>query len=291
MQPETFSTFDLAPGRTVLGRFKIEAPNRHGGLAATFKAHDTKHDRSCELIVFPAALFDGREQSEDYKRSLEPWLSVRSPHVATLRELLLAQDGSLVEVCDPPPGQSLRDELKEHTAMPATEAVSLGLQMLAGLMAVHERGLVHGDIKPQTVFISSKENGRHAMLVDGGITAGLWNVKHLGDRTALIGTPFYAPVEQFGGESPDVQSDVYNVATVLFELVTGVLPWPGRTLLEVFQAKLDRRTPSMRQRAPHIEVEPELESVVGRGLTADRAGRWPDAAAFHAALEPLAGRG
>lgn len=290
MQPESFSTFDLVPGRTVLGRFLIEAPHRNGGLAATFAARDTKHDRDCELIVFPAALFDGREQAEGYRRSLEPWLSVRSPHVITLRELLLAPDGSLIQVSDLPLGNSLRNELKEHSALPTPEAVALGLQMLAGLMAVHERGLVHGDIKPQTVFTERRESGRHAALVDGGITAGLWNVKHLGDRTALIGTPFYAPVEQFGGESPDVQSDVYNVATVLFELITGVLPWPGRTLLEVFQAKLDRRTPSMRQRAPGVEVDPDLESVVGRGLLADRAGRWPDAAAFHAALEPLAGR-
>jgi serine/threonine protein kinase len=290
MQPESFSTFDLAPGRTVLGRFQIEAPHRNGGLAATFAARDTKHDRSCELIIFPAALFDGREQAEGYRRSLEPWLSVRSPHVVTLRELVLAPDGTLVQVSDLPSGHALREELKEHSALPTAEAVSLGLQMLAGLMAVHERGLVHGDIKPQTVFIDRRENGRHATLVDGGITSGLWNVKHLGDRTALIGTPFYAPVEQFGGESPDVQSDVYNVATVLFELITGVLPWPGRTLLEVFQAKLDRRPPSMRQRAPHVEVDPELETAVGRGLLADRASRWTDAGAFHAALEPLAGR-
>lgn len=284
-----FSPFDLAPGRVVLGRFRIDAPHRHGGLAATFMAHDEKDDRPCELVVLPAGQFDDRAQADGYRRSLEPWLSVRSPHVVTVRELLLASDGTLIEVCDPPPGRSLRERMKETGAVAQDEAVALGLQLLDGLMAIHERGLVHGDVKPQTIFVADRDEGPHAALVDGGITAALWSAKHLGDRTALIGTPFYAPVEQFGGESPDVQSDVYNLATVLFELLTGVLPWPGKSLLEVFQAKLDRRPPSMRQRAPAIEVDPALEAVVIRGLLADRDARHADAAAFHAALEPLAG--
>jgi serine/threonine protein kinase len=288
MATEAFSPFDLAPGRLALGRFQIEAPNRQGGLAATFRAHDNKHDRACELVVFPSALFDGRDQADGYRRSLEPWLSVRSPHVVAVRDLVLAADGTLIEVCDLPTGSSLRQRLKEGPRFEPDQAVDVGLQLLDGVMAVHERGLVHGDIKPQTIYVSERESRPHVALVDGGVTAGLWSVKHLGDRTALIGTPFYAPVEQFGGESPDVQSDVYNVATVLFELVTGVLPWPGKSLLEVFQAKLDRKLPSMRQRAPGIEVEPALERAIVGGLAADRSERYPDAAAFHAALEPLA---
>src|SRR6185295_19899496 len=109
-------------------------------------------------------------------------------------------------------------------------------------------GLVHGDIKPSTIYVDAKSKKLGPQLVDGGITPGLWNAKHLGERTALIGTPFYAPVEQFGGESPDVQSDVYNVATVLFEMATGVLPWKGKSFLEVFQAKLQKTPPSMKAR-------------------------------------------
>ena len=288
MPPEAFSLFDLVPGRTVLGRFRIEAPHRQGGLAATFRAHDTKHDRACELVVFPPTQFDHRGQAEEYRSSLEPWLSVRSPHVVAVRDLVLAPDGTLIEVCDLPQGRTLREQLKGSGRVEPGEAVRMGLQLLDGVMAVHERGLVHGDIKPQTIFLAEREGRSHVALVDGGITVGLWSVKHLGDRTALIGTPYYAPIEQFGGESPDVQSDVYNVATVLFELVTGVLPWPGKSLLEIFQAKLDRRLPSMRQRAPDVDVAPELELAVARGLAADRAERYADAAAFHAALEPLA---
>jgi serine/threonine protein kinase len=170
---------------------------------------------------------------------------------------------------------------------------AIGVSTLEALEAVHARKLVHGDIKPSTVHVQERDGTSAALavqLVDGGVTPGLWNAKHLGDRTALIGTPFYAPVEQFGGESPDVASDVYNVAAVLFELCTGVLPWPGRSFLEIFQAKLEKHAPSMRKRAPDVEVEPEFELAVQRGLFADKRQRYATAAQFKAALQPFASR-
>lgn len=294
MTKTTFSPFDLAPGKLVAGRFRIERSNRHGGIAATFVATDEKSGEACELVVFPSSLFEEKGQAEQYLRALEPWREVRSPHVAEVRELLLLDGAALLEVCELPPGRSLRDWIKDRRRVEPEHAARLGAQLLLGVSAIHEHNLVHGDIKPQTIIVAEDGTGDgpegelRGKLVDGGITTGLWSAKQLGDRTALIGTPFYAPVEQFGGESPDVQSDVYNVATVLFELVTGVLPWPGKSLLEVFQKKLERQPPSMRVRAPEVEVDPALERAITRGLCADRGERYHSASAFLAALEPFA---
>ena len=121
--------------------------------------------------------------------------------------------------------------------------------------------------------------------VPGGITSGLWESKHLGDKTALIGTPFYAPVEQFGGDSPDVRSDVYNVATVLYELCTGVVPWPGKSFLEVFQSKLQSRPPRMTERAPGVNVPAALEEAIVGGLIAEARDRYASAEEFAQQLE------
>lgn len=286
MSKTSFSPFDLAPGGTVAERFRIVGPSRQSGLAQVFAAHDERRDAACELSVFPAALFDGPNQVEEYRTALARWTSVRSGHVASVREVSVL-GGALMEVSDRPGGISLREWLGQHKRMAPEQVVRLGLDLLDGVMAIHGRGLVHGDIKPQTIYVEAREGALHPVLVDGGVTAGLWNAKHLGDRTALIGTPFYAPVEQFGGDSPDVQSDVYNVATVLFEAATGVLPWPGKSLLEVFQAKLDRAAPSMSARAPDLEIPSGFEPAVTRGLLADRKQRYADAAQFHAALSAL----
>jgi serine/threonine-protein kinase len=188
-----------------------------------------------------------------------------------------------------PRGEPLADWGRKNKRPGQAAVAAIGIASLEALEAIHARKLIHGDIKPATLnVIEANGKGLGAQLVDGGVTPGLWNAKHLGDRTALIGTPFYAPVEQFGGESPDVASDVYNVAAVLFELATGVLPWPGRSFLEIFQAKLDKVAPSMKRRAPDAQVEPEFVLAVQRGLFTDKRQRYTSAAQFKAALSPFA---
>jgi serine/threonine-protein kinase len=142
---------------------------------------------------------------------------------------------------------------------------------------------VHGDVKPHTIQVDEHKSLR-VVLADGGITPGLWSAKHLGEKTALIGTPFYAPIEQFGGESPNVQSDIYNVATVLFEITTGTIPWKGKSFIEVFQSKLEKRPPAMKSRAPKVEVPAALEDAIAGGLMADKSERYATADEFRKQL-------
>lgn len=288
MSTESFSLFDFQPGREIAGRFRIVKPQRQSGLSTAFEAQDLKAPDGtgrCALVLFPGALFEGARQAEEFRASWRPWQSVRSAHVAAVREIMAMPQNTSVMVADFPSGSTLRDWLKKHKQMTPTQTLRLGLGLLDGLVAIHAEGLVHGDIKPQTIFLTEGPQGEvDGVLVDGGITTGLWNAKHLGEHTALIGTPFYAPVEQFGGESPDVQSDVYNLATVLFECVTGVLPWPGSSMLEVFQAKLDRNPPSIKKRAPKADVPSALEKAIVHGLLADKRQRYANAAEFRGAL-------
>ncbi len=288
MATETFSLFDLAPGKQLVGRFRIQKPQRQSGLSSAFEALDesTSGDEArCALIVFPGPLFEGARQAEDFRAQWRPWQAVRSGHVVRIREVLALPQNTTVLVTDFPAGGSLREWIKQNQRMSQADVHAFGLGLLDGLCAIHAQKLVHGDIKPQTIFVTREGKAAPSgVLVDGGITTGLWSAKHLGEHTALIGTPFYAPVEQFGGESPDVQSDIYNLATVLFECATGVLPWPGASMLEVFQAKLDKHAPSMRKRAPKVDIEPGLERAIVQGLLADRRQRYPTAVEFRDAL-------
>lgn len=295
MPTETFSLFDLAPGKLIAGRFRIVKPLRQSGLSSSFEAleeqlADGDDGKRCALNVFPGALFEGGAQAAEFRESWTPWRAVDSDHVVAIRDVLALPQHTTILVTDFPEGSTLREWIKQHgTPMDPAHAIELGRQLLDGLSAIHARGLVHGDIKPQTIFIApgrSKSKLR-GLLIDGGVTLGLWNAKHLGEHTALIGTPYYAPVEQFGGEAPDVMSDIYNVATVMFELVTGVLPWSGSSILEVFQQKLDKHAPSMKKRAPKIEIDPRMESAIVKGLMADKRQRFSSASAFRDALAAL----
>ena len=291
MTTASFSLFDLAPGKLVLGRYRVERAARSSGLSATFCVTDETTASTCELTAFPPVLFESASQATDYKKALDQWRKIEHRGVARVLDVLMPAAATIVVISETPRGEPLADWVKARGRPDQAEVASIGVSALEALEAIHSRKLIHGDIKPATLFVGSasgKTGALEVQLIDGGVTPGLWNAKHLGDRTALIGTPFYAPVEQFGGESPDVASDVYNVAAVLFELATGVLPWPGRSFLEIFQAKLDKQAPSMKKRAPAIEVDPGFEIAVQRGLFADKRQRYGAAAPFKAALQVFA---
>ena len=271
-----FSMFDLAPGKTVLDRFEIVRATRQNDLALTFEAKEGPDE--CEITFFPPALFDSRAQVEEFCRFWESWKSVDSRHVTSIREVIPISGECALIIADAPPGQPLRDWLSGTELMETSEVLRLGVQLAEGLVEIHGAKLVHGDLKPQTIHATGQgESAGDVVMVGGGVTTGIWNAKGLGERTALIGTPYYAPIEQFGGESPDERSDIYNVAAVLFELACGVLPWPGKSFLEVFQAKLDKAPPSMKRRAPKVDVAPEAEAAIVKGLLADRNDRYATA--------------
>ncbi len=286
MTSKTLSLFDLAPGKILLEHYKIVKTFRTGGMSTTFEVVDAGSGEAREIQVFPGALFESKKQATDFADAMKKWLDVESKHVLETHEVEMLGDGTILLVTDLPQGLSLREWRKSGTPVEPALVVDIGTQLLEGVGAIHAARLVHGDIKPHTIHVQDKKSVR-VTLVDGGITPALWSAKHLGDKTALIGTPFYAPVEQFGGESPDVQSDIYNIATVLYELACGVLPWQGKSFLEVFQAKLEKRPPNMKTRAPKHLVPPELESVILGGLMADRKERYGDAETFANKLSKL----
>ena len=274
------TTYDLVKGKKLADRYTIVGPRRQTGFAAAYEATDPAGAR-CEVSLFPAGLFDQGDQAEEFRERLLPWKEVDAAHVLRVREVLSIAGGLLL-VTDLPAGETLRERLARKKQLTEAEVVSLGCQLLDGLGRVHGAGLVHGDIKPLTIFVTADGPKLKSVLADGGVTPSLWSAKGLGEKTALIGTPYYAPAEQFGGEPADVRSDIYNLATVLYEAVTGVLPWNGGSFLEVFQAKL-HDAPPMKSRAG-VEIEGPLEAAILRGCLADRRKRYSSAREFEQAL-------
>ncbi|MAF67657.1 MAG: hypothetical protein CMJ84_18630 [Planctomycetes bacterium] len=285
MAQTSLSLFDLVPGKVVCDRWEITRSYRQGGMSATFEVTDAEDGATRELQVFPSALFGDTEQTGEFAGVMEAWRAIDAPAVLSVKSVETLVDGTLVLATAFPPDQSLRDWLNENERMPAGGVIELASELIDGLAAIHAAGQVHGDIKPYTIHVDGE--GGSPVLIDGGITPGLWSAKHLGDKTALIGTPYYAPVEQFGGESPDVQSDIYNLATVLFELAAGCVPWAGVSFLEVFQAKLAKEPPTFAERAPTVEFPGGFEDMIRGGLMTDRRERYSSTTEFAERLAAL----
>ncbi|MFT5734553.1 MAG: serine/threonine-protein kinase [Planctomycetota bacterium] len=286
MTTSRLSLFDLAPDKVLLDRYRIHSGHRENGMSAAFRVYDQKHKNvERELQAFPASLFENVKQAEAFAKTLRGWADLESDAVLALHDVVVLDDGAVLSISDFPSGQGLREIVAERKVLPEQEVVELGIALLDGLEQAHDSGLIHGDIKPATIFMG--DDGAGPVLVDGGVTPGLWAAKHLGTRTALIGTPYYAPLEQFGGDSPDERSDMYNLATVMYELVSGVMPWRGKSYIEVFQSKMQPTAPTIRSMAPDLKVSHDFEAAIATALRGKRMERHESAAAFREALSDI----
>ena len=276
--------FDLVPGKVLLGRYKLVAARRETGMSQAYEVLDQETGMPMELSIFPAGLFEDAEQGKAFADKLGAWTGLDISGLPALMQSIPLTDGGVALLGALVTGESLRSRQKSGDGpLEIEDATDLGRRLLGALIDLHARDLVHGDVKPASIWIDGGTSS--AMLTDGGVTGALWEAKHLGTRTALIGTPYYAPIEQFSGDAPTQASDQYNVGTVLYEALTGVLPWQGSGYIEVFQSKMEPGAPSMRLRNRDVEIPSEIETAIARSLRAKSSERYASCADFLAALD------
>jgi serine/threonine-protein kinase len=176
------------------------------------------------------------------------------------------------------PGRTLKDVINEQGPLDQTRVIDIGVQILRAASFAHRRGVVHRDLKPQNVML---DDGGNAKVADFGIArAGASEITEAG---SIMGTAQYLSPEQAQGNPTTPQSDLYSVGIILYELLTGRLPFDGETAVAIAVQHLnDAPTPISTLRP---DVAPELEAAVMRALAKDPAMRWTDADEFIRALE------
>jgi len=271
-------------GRVLAGRYRLVAPIGTGASGRVYAAWDVKLQRKVAVKVLHAALADdagflrrfGAEAQlaaslhhpnvvavYDWGEDAVPWGTPQTPGPFMVLELL--------------EGGSLRGLLDRGDRLSPSQAAAVGRQIAAGLDYAHARGLVHRDVKPANLLFD--EHGT-ARVADFGLARALAEASWTEPAGAVLGTARYAAPEQVRG-AVDARSDVYSLALVLVEAVTGAVPFAGETSLATLLARVER----------HLEAPPELGAlapVLERAGRADPGGRFPDARAFAAALSDAA---
>lgn len=268
--------FDLKVGKVLLTRYRIEETMAHGPLSARFRVHDLETNTDLALELFTSGLFEGPGQATFFAERLSAYSDASSGVAVQTHSVETTDGGDVLRFCTMPGAASLRTRLKEEARLPQDQVVTMVSSLLAGLSDLHGHGMAHGDLKPSTVFVD--DEGAHT--VEGGVTPGLWRAQHMGARTSLIGTPYYSPLEQFSGDAPDADADLYAVGTLAYEALSGVLPWSGKGFIEVFQSKMEDNPPPVESRASGIRVSEELETVIRKAIRARRGDRYQSAQAF-----------
>jgi eukaryotic-like serine/threonine-protein kinase len=262
--------------RKVAGRYRVDALIARGGMARVYRARDERLDRDVALKVLSTPYADDNDFIARFLAEGRAAASITHPSLVHVYDS--GSDGAAhflaMELLDQ--HRSLRQELDERRRIGAAEAIRIGHELLAGLAAVHERGLVHCDVKAGNVMLGPGP----AKLIDFGIATE----PHDGIEgdTSIGSLPYMSP-EQLHGEALTPASDLFSLGVVLYESLTGQLPYAGRTAGEVSAAHVAGSVRPPSELAD--QVPGRLDAAVLQALRRDPEGRFHNADAMRRALD------
>ena len=283
---------DLEPGSDFGPRYRIEAILGRGGMGAVYKAYDKDLDRVVALKLVRAGLTTDPEVMQRFRQEL--LLASKISHKNVLRIHDLGDvDGLKFISMAYVEGEDLAHVLKAQGRWPAAKAIELARQLCGALAAAHAEGVVHRDLKPQNILIDRAGN---AYVSDFGLAksleAGAAMMTHTGQ---LLGTPRYMSPEQVEGKPADHRSDLYAMGLILYETVTGDVPFTGESTLQVMYQRL--KNDPVNPKVLHPELPNHLVRVILRCLERDPERRYQtaqevlhdlDAPGAHVSLRNLA---
>jgi tetratricopeptide (TPR) repeat protein/predicted Ser/Thr protein kinase len=250
---------NLQPGMTLGDRYRIEDVLGSGGMGAVYRARDLELDREVALKVIRPHLAEDQDIIKRFKQEIILSREVTHRNVVRIYDLGQADDIRFISM-EYVEGTDLSHTLRKRGALPVEEAVSIVEQVCLALDAAHSEGVVHRDLKPQNIM--TEPDGR-VVVMDFGIARSL-ELSGMTATGSLLGTPDYMSPEQVKGERVDARADLFALGVILYQLLTGELPYKGETPMAAMYTRTQTRPPPIRDLNP--ELPGFLGDVVGRCL-------------------------
>lgn len=265
-----------APGGQ-LDQYLIEREIGAGGMGVVYQARDRLLDRPVALKVLPPSLCTHPEYLRRLAREAQIQANIDSPYVVTVHALM-EREGALVLVMEYLQGETLEQRLRRAGPLSVAEAVDVFEQACVGIEHIHGVGIIHQDLKPTNLFITS--SGR-VKLMDFGVARRL-DDSRIVDCGSMMGTLLYMSPEQIKGREVDFRADVYTLGITLFEALTGHLPFERRTHYALMHAHVQENPPppSRYQR----EIPRGLEKVILKAIAKEPNRRYQTITEFRHAL-------
>src|SRR3984957_7211309 len=239
--------YELRSGDVLANRFRIVAMLGIGGMGVVYRALDQSLDVEVAIKLLRPELARRAESFERFRQELLLARQVSSPHVVRIHDIA-EHEGRWFISMDFIDGDSLEHRLDRSGKLPKDDVIRITHDLLDGLAAAQQRGVVHRDLKPANILLDAQD---HAYITDFGVarSLGATGITHSG---VIIGTPEYLSPEQARGENVDARSDLYAVGLILYEMLAGELPFTSGTPAETVMQRIVRQPPSLSKVRPDL---------------------------------------
>src|SRR5262252_3852543 len=271
----------LAPG-TKLGPYEVVSPLGAGGMGEVYRARDTRLGRDVAIKILPKEMSADATRKQRFEREAKTISSLNHPNICTLHDIG-SQDGVHYLVMECVEGETLAKRL-EKGPLPLEQVLKYGAQIADALDKAHQSGVVHRDLKPGNIMLTSSR----AKLLDFGLakppgplvsgatlTETATPTTPVTQEGTIVGTFQYMSPEQVEGKDVDARSDIFSLGAVLYEMVTGHRAFPGKSQLSVASAILEKEPAPINSIKPLSPVT--LDHTIRRCLAKDKEERWQTA--------------
>ncbi len=268
----------IVKGTKINDRYQIIKTLGEGGMANVYLAHDTILDRNVAVKVLRGDLANDEKFVRRFQREALSASSLSHPNIVEMYDVG-EDDGQYYIVMEYVDGKTLKQVLKQRGQLSITEVVDIMLQLADGMAHAHDAYIIHRDIKPQNIMIL---NNGMIKITDFGVATAL-NATQLTQTNSVMGTVHYLPPEQANGKGSTIRSDIYSMGIMMYELLTGLVPYKGESAVEIALKHLKEPLPSVRKENPSIPQS--IENVIIKSTAKNPKNRYVDARTMYEDLK------
>jgi len=281
-------------GETLDARYVVTRKIGEGGMSFVYLADDTLKKESVAIKILSPALSHDRTAMARLRREADLAGKLVHRNVCHIIRLGETFNGLVYVVMPYVEGELLCDVTNRHQQLPLERTVRYIIDIAAGLQVAHALGIVHRDLKPENIMISTNADGSdRAIVMDFGLAKERKvspEIKKLTATGIVLGTPEFMSPEQLRGKALDARTDVYSLGLMAYEMLSGRLPFIGRTQQEVMIARLRSEPTPIRAARPDLNIPAAVEKVLLKSMQREPADRYQSAPEFATALATAASR-
>ena len=260
---------EVADNTVIDGRYRVVGQIGSGGMADVFLADDAHLGRRVALKVLHERFAEDHNFVERFRREASAAAGLQHANVVSVYDRG-SHDDTYYIAMEYLEGRTLKDLLLEEAPLDQERAIDFALQLLEAAGFAHRNGVIHRDLKPQNVIVDSEE---HLKVTDFGIARA--GASEMTETGSILGTAHYLSPEQAQGRPTAAPSDLYSIGVILFEMLTGRLPFEGDSAVSIAVKHLNEPPPALGALRP--DVHPALAAIVARALAKDPGERYRDA--------------